>query len=101
MDDGHGGQVGIKDYIDALLEERRNQVDAALRAMEKRLDGMNEFRAALENQGKTLLPRAEFEARMDAMKEDRTGAARYGITTVLAVVAVLASVGAIVALLLH
>ena len=47
-------------------------MDAALVSMEKRLDGMNEFRDSLADQSREFLPRAEYAARHDQVINDLT-----------------------------
>jgi hypothetical protein len=54
--------VSLKDYITMQTDARDRAIDAAYKSMEKRLDGMNEFRQTLSDQGKTFLPRLEFDA---------------------------------------
>lgn len=51
----------LKEHFEALLDRDLAARDRALAAMEKRLDGMNEFRSALADQQRTLMPRAEAE----------------------------------------
>lgn len=46
-----------------LQRERDKAVTTALEANERRLDGMNEFRASLKDQGATFITRKEAEAR--------------------------------------
>ena len=62
----------LRDYVDARFRALENAIelraetheralDIAHRGLEKRLEGMNEFRAQLRDQTATLLPRAEYE----------------------------------------
>jgi hypothetical protein len=53
--------ISIRDYVDALFEERAKAITAALAANEKRLDGMNEFRATLADSSRLYMPRLEYE----------------------------------------
>jgi len=55
-------------YMDKFAaEEKARQI--ALAAQDKRLEGMNEFRSAIQDQGATFLPRIEFDARYQALLE--------------------------------
>ena len=68
-----GAYVALKEYVDTRLydmclkiEQHFDLLDKAVnkseRAMDKRLDGMNEFRDALEDQNRTFMPRKELES---------------------------------------
>ena len=52
--------VSLREYIDTCLEARDKATDKAYQSMERRLDGMNEFRDALRDQGLTLVTKAEY-----------------------------------------
>lgn len=54
-------RVEWRDYVDMRFEAEHRSADAAYQQMEKRLDGMNEFRAALDSQADAFVPRTEFE----------------------------------------
>lgn len=100
--------VSLKEHIEAILEERQKAIDRAHASMEKRLDGMNEFRQTLADQMVTFVRQdvAEarskgFEAQLAALTtqviENRgRGVGRNDIWIILVVVVTLAvSVGAI------
>jgi hypothetical protein len=64
--------ISLREYVDAQIHSleriaemsRINQqtaIDKAERNMEKRLDGMNEFRNSLSDQSRMLMPRIESE----------------------------------------
>jgi hypothetical protein len=68
----------LKEHFEALRKDDQIAVASALSAadraaakadlaMEKRFDGVNEFRAQLGDQASTLMPRAESAAQFDAM----------------------------------
>jgi hypothetical protein len=50
-----------KEYFDVRINLMQAAIDVAYRDMEKRLDGMNEFRNTLKDQGATFFPRQEHE----------------------------------------
>lgn len=57
-----------KDAIGAALQAAATAVNKAELAAEKRFDGVNEFRATLADQQRTLIPRAEAEVRISALE---------------------------------
>jgi hypothetical protein len=57
----------LKEYVDKLFEDRDRALEAALAAMEKRLDGMNEIRGQMKDQANTLATRAEVDAKFDGI----------------------------------
>ena len=73
--------VKLREYLEALLREQRGYFDAkflardeatrvAYEAMNKRLDGMNEFREALKDQAGLMLPRSEFAVVCDRTRQE-------------------------------
>jgi len=123
----------LREYVDARFEAQEKAVEAALAAVkeqgasaqaaadravlkaetatEKRFEGVNEFRQALADNTRTLMPRAEAEQqlgaitkkvedltkRMDARDEQSRGLSQ-GWTMLVALVLVIATViGAVVA----
>jgi len=63
--------VSLREYVEAMLHQRDKQVDAAIAAAamatskaesatEKRFEGVNEFRAALDDASKLQVPRSEY-----------------------------------------
>ena len=62
--------ISLRDYFEALLAERDKAIKVALYAQDKRLDGMNEFRATIDDQGKKYLTKAEFDAFRGAIDAD-------------------------------
>jgi hypothetical protein len=75
------GQVSQRDYFDRILTERDRKFDerfqfqkdaiaTALASMDKRLDGMNEFRASLQDQTKNQVSKSEFQVFKDGTDKD-------------------------------
>lgn len=90
-----GGRVTLRDYFERLLAEHHRQhahekvaLDLALDATNARLASMNEFRAQAEDRTATYLTRVEFDAYRDGTEQRQ----RWIVTTLLAVVALAASV---------
>lgn len=52
-------KISLKDHFDSLLAARDKAEAEARAGMEKRLDGMNEFRDALKDQSSKFVTRAE------------------------------------------
>jgi hypothetical protein len=89
----------LKEYVLALFAEKDRAVVAALasvkesalkneRDMEKRFEGVNEFRAQLADQQRTLMPRAEAELRLKNLEEAQAKRAGFSGGWVIAVAVV-------------
>ena len=72
--------VPLREYVEAMLHQRDKQVDAAIAAAalatskaesatEKRFEGVNEFRAALDDASKRQVPRAEYAQALNQIDE--------------------------------
>ena len=61
--------VSLREYIDSRINAIERATALALDANEKRLDGMNEFRATLKDQAMMFVPRSEFKT----LQEDVQG----------------------------
>lgn len=75
-----GDTVTLREYVDMRFQAQDRAVQAALaavkeenqkteRTMEKRFEGVNEFRKALEDNTKTFLPRPEYTGAHQALVE--------------------------------
>ena len=62
--------VTLRDYIDTRLDAIDREKEVAYRAMEKRLDGMNEFRDTLKDQGGTFLTKNEYCVFKESVEKD-------------------------------
>lgn len=71
-------KVNLQHYLERILDERDDRYEQRSQAQEKalevasaainrRLEGMNEFRDALRDQTASLLPRAEYTAQQKAL----------------------------------
>ncbi len=58
---GQWSLISLKKYFDVRLASMETAVTKAETSHEKRLEGMNEFRAQLGDQSKTFLTRAEYD----------------------------------------
>ena len=65
--------ISLREYIDTLLEARDKETDRAYQSMEKRLEGMNEFRDALKDQSSTYLTKSEYKLAHDRILDDIRG----------------------------
>lgn len=83
----HGELVTLREYVDMRFESIRDEIRTAREetktalaaadkavakaetASDKRFEGVNEFRAALSDSSRMLMPRAESEAMMKALSE--------------------------------
>lgn len=97
--------------VSAALSAAKEAVIKAETASDKRFEGVNEFRATLSDQQRTLMPRSEAELRLNAMAAqleslqkivgERQGERRGGTDMRIAIVAIVAAVVALVSLLLR
>src|ERR1700685_214980 len=72
--------ISLREYVDIRFDAQEKAVNAALAASdravnkaemasEKRFDAVNEFRAALADSARLLMPRSEAEQRMAAIEK--------------------------------
>lgn len=59
----------MKESTTTALAAAQRAVEKAESAVEKRLEGMNEFRGSLADQARLLMPRAEADSRMAQLAE--------------------------------
>jgi hypothetical protein len=62
--------ISIKEYVDALFKASETRTEQARLTMEKRLDGMNEFRDALRDQAANSPSRIEMETKFEAIEKE-------------------------------
>jgi hypothetical protein len=76
----HNTLISLREYVDIRFDAQEKAVTAALAAAdravgkaelasEKRFDSVNEFRAALSDSSRLLMPRSEAEQGMKSMEE--------------------------------
>lgn len=63
-------RVPLKEHIESRLTALEQATTIAAHAMDKRLDGMNEFREALKDQASRMATRQEVEDKMAAVERD-------------------------------
>lgn len=63
------GLAGTKNEISVALAANKEAVLKAENATEKRFEGVNEFRATLSDQQRTLIPRAEVDVIIKSLEE--------------------------------
>lgn len=83
--------------VQAALNAAEKAVTKAENASEKRFDAVNEFRAQLADQAATFMPRSEAELQFSNL---RAAPGRY-LAITIALVAAFASVGAVIAAVVH
>lgn len=62
--------VSWRDYVDNRIYALEKATDLAARTLEKRLEGMNEFREALKNQAALFVTRNEMKIQLDKIDDD-------------------------------
>jgi len=61
--------ITLKDYLETKINNIEKAVSLAHAAMEKRLEGMNEFRDQLRDQTGTFLTREAYEAKHELLEK--------------------------------
>ena len=61
--------AGLKEYFDIKIDSMDKALVVAQREMERRLEGMNEFRAQLDRQNSEFITRQQFESKHEAIQE--------------------------------
>lgn len=69
--------VTLRHYVEQRFEQHQRALDLATQAMEKRLDGMNEFRQSLRDQSVLFLTRAEYDGKHEALRARIAALERY------------------------
>ena len=103
------GEVSLKEYTEARLRAVEKATDLAANTLEKRLEGMNEFRQALKSQSSTFVTRTEVDVQIAKIHDDirtlRESKARLEgkasqlyvtVTLVIAILGLMASIISIV-----
>lgn len=62
--------VSLRDYMEARLNAMDRATEVARASMDKRLDGMNEFRNALKDQSGQMVTRAEMDLKIGPIIKD-------------------------------
>ena len=92
--------VSLKEYVDTRLDDVERARNIAHSALELRLEGMNQFRAALTDQAKTFINRDEHDTLCERIAElERHRARLEGRSSVTVLVAVASLIVSVLALL--
>jgi hypothetical protein len=62
--------IPLKEYFDMRFDMLAKQIDATANGLEKRLEGMNEFREQLNQQTRSFISRMELEAVSDRVNKN-------------------------------
>lgn len=68
--DHNNNLVSLREYLEAKINSVEKAIDLAREAMEKRLEGMNEFRAQLKDQASVLITRNEVDVQITRINTD-------------------------------
>ena len=71
--------VSLREYIDLRIEHIVNSTELARLGMEKRLDGMNEFRETLRDQAQLFVTKAELDALRSKVESEMISAHDFRI----------------------
>lgn len=80
--------VTLKEHFDERFRALEKATDTAKEGMEKRLEGMNEFRETLRDSAATFATRKEVDTRFENIEKDK----RYGIALVISLLSLLVTV---------
>lgn len=83
------GGITLREYFDLELSNVRKSVDIAYDSMEKRLEGMNEFRETLKDQASRFITRAEMEAKIEILDKNRKDSTSLVLATAGIIISVL------------
>jgi hypothetical protein len=72
--------VSLRDYVDTRLLSLEKATESARVAMERRLDGMNEFRDALRDQASLMITRREMMSELDPIKRELQDSRDFRVT---------------------
>lgn len=67
--DENGNRVSLKEFILHKLADMDGKAEVLAELMEKRLDGMNEFRATLKDQSEKFITRAEHDVLAEKIQD--------------------------------
>jgi cysteine sulfinate desulfinase/cysteine desulfurase-like protein len=82
-------KVSLKEYIETKLVALEKATEEAKSSLEKRLEGMNEFRAQLKDQTSTFITRVEFDALKESFQKQIIFIIISGIGFVITVVGII------------
>jgi len=81
--------ISLKEFFLHKLEEQERSLTLARQSLEKRLEGMNEFRAQLQKQEGTFVTRKELDIILNTINKDRRADISILISLLAIIVAVL------------
>ena len=98
-------EVSLREHLESRIQALEKATEVAARGMERRLEGMNEFRSQLEKQTRTFVDKEAYQHRhdmvCDRIKElesfkdkldGKASASALQLTTILAVAALVIAV---------
>jgi len=59
--------ISLREYIDLKYNDIKQSTELARNSMDKRLDGMNEFRETLKDQASRFITRTEIDSKMEVV----------------------------------
>jgi hypothetical protein len=88
----HKDYITLKEYFNTKLDNVEKATFLASRALEARLESMNEFRNQIKDQAATFITRNELEAKLQAMEKGK----RDNIALIIAVLGIVISIFSII-----
>ncbi len=68
MNNDNGDSISLREYFDAKILSQEKAIALAYQSMEKRLEGMNEFRDTLRDQASRFVTRVELDAQIEKIE---------------------------------
>ena len=81
--------VSLKQYFDLCLKDQSKAIDLARDGMEKRLEGMNEFREQLNRQAASFVTRQELDAKLESIEKGRRDNIAIGLSLIGIIIALI------------
>jgi len=76
----HAEFVSLREYLESRIAAVEKAIEVANQAMQKRLEGMNEFRSALKDQAGLHVTRAEMDIKLNVLCEQLRDLQNYKAT---------------------
>ena len=80
--------ISLKEYFDTVINSVKESIKTAYDGMEKRLEGMNEFRDSLKDQAARFITRDELDTKLAAIDKGK----KENITLIVATLGLLVAI---------
>lgn len=80
--------ISLREYFDAKFEALEKSIELSRASMEKRLEGMNEFREQLNKQAGTFITKTELDLTLQNIIKDK----RSDIALLISIIAIVSAI---------